>query len=182
VESGPISRLLYLPGRGSADGGHSSGPRLAARLERPTRELRGGPPVPGCLTAVGALLYLGLLRAGFAKPACLQTAGALLHPAPGGARRASRLHTISPLPGRQGESREAESRVALSPCLPGRVLSVALSVGLPLPAFRGRPALWRPDFPPRPFGHGGHPAHSPLASMPSRAPRVNINMPGHRAQ
>ena len=175
AESGPISRLLYLPGRGPADGGHSSRPRLAAGLKRPTRELRGGPPLPGCLAAVGALPYSGLLRAGFAKPACLQAAGALLHPGPAGPGRAFRLRTISPLPGRQGERADAQLTSVLSRCLPGRVISVALSVGSPLPAIRGRPALWRPDFPPSPHEPGGHPAHSPSHSMPIRAGSVNMN-------
>jgi hypothetical protein len=70
--------------------------------------------------------YLALLRAGFAKHPMLPSG--LVGSCP----------TVSPLP---------EPQRAI-----GGLLSVALSVGSPLPPVRRRTALWSPDFPPPPGG------------------------------
>jgi len=85
---------------------------------------RGSSGQPGGLSGLHTPPYLALHRAGFAVPHAV-------------ARWAVRsCRTGSPLP-----------RFACA--FRGGMFSVALSVGLPRPAFRRRPARWCPDFPPR---------------------------------
>jgi hypothetical protein len=70
VAAGPVSRILSALRRD----GHSSGPRITARLKRPTRRLWRAEParVPAKPKLLRELPpYLVLLRVGFALPAAL---------------------------------------------------------------------------------------------------------------
>ena len=71
MAAGPVSRILSALRQDD----HSSGPRIAAGLKRPTRRLwRTGPArVPGRSRSFGQGIppYLVLLRVGFALPAAL---------------------------------------------------------------------------------------------------------------
>src|SRR6266852_5294912 len=70
VAAGPISRILSALRRDD----HSSGPRITARLKRPTRRLWRTEPArrPGSPKAYQEIPpYLVLLRVGFALPAAL---------------------------------------------------------------------------------------------------------------
>src|SRR5438128_7794123 len=72
VAAGPVSRILSA--RLLRQDGHSSGPRIAARLKRPTRRF-GAPsrhaPGRSLRSDTGLPPYLVLLRVGFALPAPL---------------------------------------------------------------------------------------------------------------
>ena len=89
VAAGPVSRILSA-GLLRQDG-HSSGPRITARLKRPTRRLWRAEPAraPGEAYSARPRLppYLVLLRVGFALPAALLRRRCALtapfHPYPG---------------------------------------------------------------------------------------------------
>jgi len=127
VAAGPVSRILSALRRD----GHSSRPRITARLKRPTRRLWRAEPAraPGAAEALprGPSLF-GLAPCG-ACPARRITATAVRS-----------YRTFSPLPG---------------PCSPGGMFSVALSVERPayksagvLPDVIRHTALRSSDFPP----------------------------------
>ncbi len=94
MAAGPVSRILST-GLLRQDG-HSSGPRITARLKRPTRRLWRAEPAraPGEAYSARPRLppYLVLLRVGFALPAALLRRRCALtapfHPYPGIAARA----------------------------------------------------------------------------------------------
>jgi hypothetical protein len=107
---------------GSVVGNHSSGMRVAAHLERPTRKHA----LAARCGLRRMLPYLALLPAGFALPSPLpSTRCALTAPFQPCRRACARL---------------------------GGVFSVALSVGSRPPGVTWRRTLWSPDFPPRPHG------------------------------
>jgi len=89
VAAGPVSRILSA-GLLQQDG-HSSGPRITARLKRPTRRLWRAEPARAPDEAYSARPrlppYLVLLRVGFALPAALLRRRCALtapfHPYPG---------------------------------------------------------------------------------------------------
>jgi hypothetical protein len=111
VAAGPVSRILSALRRD----GHSSGPRITARLKRPTRRLWRAEParVPGKAEAsLGNPSLFGLAPCGVC-PARRITAAAVRS-----------YRTFSPLP---------------EPCGPGGMFSVALSVQ---PAWAGRPGRY----------------------------------------
>jgi len=107
---------------GSVAGNHSSGMRVAAHLEQPTRK-----HARAARCGLRRLLpYLALLPAGFALPSPLpSTRCALTAPFQPCRRACARL---------------------------GGMFSVALSVGSRPPGVTWRRTLWSPDFPPRPCG------------------------------
>src|SRR6185312_2974927 len=86
----PVSRVLSLLRRGFAGGDHSSRPRIAARLARPTRTARAGDG-PTLAQAEARRPYLVLLQAGLTMPSlspgtrCALTAP--FHPYPPTPRR-----------------------------------------------------------------------------------------------
>ena len=107
---------------GSVVGNHSSGMRVAAHLERPTRKHA----LAARCGLRRMLPYLALLPAGFALPSPLpSTRCALTAPFQPCRRACARL---------------------------GGVFSVALSVGSRPPGVTWRRAMRSPDFPPRPRG------------------------------
>jgi hypothetical protein len=111
VAAGPVSRILSALRRD----GHSSGPRITARLKRPTRRLWRAEParVPGKAEAsLGNPSLFGLAPCGVC-PARRITAAAVRS-----------YRTFSPLP---------------EPCGPGGMFSVALSVERSRPYKRGGP-------------------------------------------
>ena len=90
VAAGPVSRILSA-GLLRRDG-HSSGPRITARLKRPTRRLWRAEPARAPSEARRLPPYLVLLRVGFALPAALLRRRCALtapfHPYPGVAAEA----------------------------------------------------------------------------------------------
>jgi hypothetical protein len=115
---------------GSVESNHSSGTRVTAGLERPTRKrariaLRT-PPLPKKWPAP-RLPYLALLQVGFAVPPSVAT----------GAVRSYR--TLSPLPAFTCDREDL-----------GGLLSVALSVGSRPPGVTWHLIRRSPDFPPPP--------------------------------
>jgi len=79
VAAGPVSRILSA-GLLQQDG-HSSGPRITARLKRPTRRLWRAEPARAQSRSLRLPPYLVLLRVGFALPiALLQRRCALTAP------------------------------------------------------------------------------------------------------
>ena len=67
VAAGPVSRILSALRRDD----HSSGPRITARLKRPTRRLWRAEPARAQGRSLRLPPYLVLLRVGFALPAAL---------------------------------------------------------------------------------------------------------------
>jgi len=135
-----------IPPKGN--GGHSSGPRVAAGLKQPTRsarshrgETKGGPPLKRNL--------FGLAPGGGcqALPVARQAGGLL-----------PRLFTLTPSQGRGG------------------LFSVALSLGLPPVAVSDLPALWCPDFPPSAKAESGRLIPSGVLPV-SGAPRLYKGKP-----
>ena len=107
---------------GSVVGNHSSGMRVAAHLEQPTRKHA----LAARCGLRRMLPYLALLPAGFALPSPLPS---------------TRCALTAPFQ----PCRHACARL-------GGIFSVALSVGSRPPGVTWRRALWSPDFPPRPCG------------------------------
>ncbi len=110
---------------GSVVDNHSSGPRVTARLKRPTRGRRGprhGPPIRSCSR--------------WGLP-CRSVAGLAVRS----------CRTVSPLP-------RIHSPLPMSEPF-GGLLSVALSVGSRRPGVTWHLALWSPDFPRCPCGRRG---------------------------
>jgi hypothetical protein len=128
---------------GSVVGNHSSGMRVAAHLERPTRKHA----LAARCGLRRMLPYLALLPAGFALPSPLpSTRCALTAPFQPCRRACARL---------------------------GGVFSVALSVGLRPPGVTWRRAMRSPDFPPRPCGRSDCLADSrPYLRTPGAPPQV----------
>jgi hypothetical protein len=143
-----------------SDDGHSSGPRIAARLMRPTRGLTS-PPLRAAITGrTGPPLLFGLAPRGVYLASCVA------------ARAVGSYSTVSPLPDASHEWRAAQgfasSRSQVGSA--GGLFSVALSVAAPLkarpPGVTRRAVLWSPDFPPVPLsGTSGRPAHPPGSSI-----------------
>ena len=141
----PLGRMDREPAckPGSVENGHSSGTRVAACLERPTRK---HPRTTGCGCESRLLPYLALLRVGFTLPLLLPAARCALT-APFHPYRSARADR-------------------------GGMFSVALSVGSHPPGVTWHPVLRSPDFPPPPqHGESDHPADSRIqdSGSPPRA-------------
>jgi len=124
VAAGPVSRILSALRRD----GHSSGPRIAAGLKRPTRRLwRTGPArAPGYAEASpGNPSLFGLAPCGVCPARCITAAAVRSY------------RTFSPLP---------------EPCGSGGIFSVALSVERSRPYKRGGPPGRYPAHCPAEFG------------------------------
>ena len=132
---------------GSVVGNHSSGMRVAAHLEQPTRK-----HARAARRGLRRLLpYLALLPVGFALPSPLPS---------------TRCALTAPFQ----PCRHACARL-------GGMFSVALSVGSRPPGVTWHRTLWSPDFPPRPCGRSDCLAdsrayHSASPPRPQVAPRV----------
>ncbi len=135
MAAGPVSRILSA-GLLRQDG-HSSGPRITARLKRPTRRLWRAEPArsPGEAYSARPRLppYLVLLRVGFALP------GALLR------RRCALTAPFHPYPG------VAAGAVYFLWHFPSNGPAQAKLGRGTLPDVIRHTALWSSDFPPLPL-------------------------------
>ena len=129
-------------GRPAAPGSHSSGPAVACRLERPTREQRE----PRCRSPIWSCSGWGLA----CRPCC-HVRGGLLPDSLATARAPCGAHTVSPSPDPTSFSLQERDFATLRPqsraSAIGSLFSVPLSIASRRPAVNRHPALRSPDFP-----------------------------------